>query len=226
MCYGARMDEFEVEGEMSPQELLALRGRADAGEVQAQFELGCELWGEEGAEYLRRAAVGGHAGAMRSYAVYLDGAGEVKAAIAWHKRAAALDDARSCYYLGEAYRYGVKGMRVNREKAFFYHAKAAELGELESAYALALDSLYHGAFCPWPQEEGARVLREVAEKSLNGDPLFWYAVICYEGRGMPRNPELAREWLLRCLEMSPDYTEAQELLQEVETEMASQSADG
>ncbi len=217
------MEEADSGEEMTPEALLALRERAAAGDVQALFELGWELDDEEGTEYLRRAAESGHVRAMCCYAERLSD--DVKASLSWRIRAAERDDALSCYLLGEAYRYGIKGVRVNKEKAFFYHAKAARLGYLESAYALAMDSLYYGSFCPWPQDEGARVLREVAGQSLNSTPLFWYAVICYEGRGMPRNLERSREWLLRCLEMSPGFTDAQELLQEVEQELAAQAVD-
>lgn len=214
--------EEEEDAEMPAEELAALRLRAEAGDTQALFELGCELDGDESAVYLRRAAEGGHARAMVCYAEHLRWSGSTKEqareAIQWHTKAAALHDAAACYYLGEIYRYGLSGMKKNSERAFYYHNKAYELGNMESAYALALDSLYYGSFCPWPAQEGARVLREVAEQSLNSDPLFWYAVICLEGRGMPRNPELAREWLQRCLSMSPTYDDARSLLTEIEAE--------
>lgn len=214
--------EEEEDAEMPAEELAALRLRAEAGDTQAQFELGCELDGEESAVYFRRAAEGGHARAMVCYAEHLRYAGatpeQAREAIQWHTKAAELHDAAACYYLGEIYRYGLCGMKKNSERAFYYHNKAYELGNMESAYALALDSLYYGSFCSWSAQDGARVLREVAEQSLNSDPLFRYAVICLEGRGMPRHPELAREWLQRCLSMSPTYEDARRLLTEIEAE--------
>lgn len=136
-------------------------------------------------------------------------------------REAEAGDVSALYQLGDAYRYGVHGVCKDAQKAFYYHSKAAALGYIESSYALALDSLYYGHFCPWPPEEGARVLKEVAEKSLNPDPWYWYARICYEGIGMPRHLPLAKEWLLRCIDyMGGRDPAAEELLQEVEAELA------
>lgn len=139
-------------------------------------------------------------------------------------RAAEAGDVDALYRLGDAYRYGVCGVRQDAQKAFLYHSKAAALGYIESAYALALDSLFYGHFCPWPQEEGARVLKAVAEKSLNPDPWYWYARICFEGIGMPRNLYSAKEWLQRCIDyMGGRDSDAEELLQEVEAELAAES---
>lgn len=136
-------------------------------------------------------------------------------------RAAESGDVGALYRLGDAYRYGVLGVCRDAQKAFFYHSKAAALGYIESSYALALDCLFYGHFCPWRPEEGARVLRDVAEKSLNPDHWYWFARICYEGRGMSRNLPLAKEWLLRCIACckSRDVA-AEELLQEVESQLA------
>lgn len=63
--------EEEEEADMTAEELAVLRLRAEAGDTQALFELGCELDGDESAVYLRRAAEGGHAQAMVCYAEHL-----------------------------------------------------------------------------------------------------------------------------------------------------------
>ena len=82
--------EEEEEADMTAEELAVLRLRAEAGDTQALFELGCELDGDESAVYLRRAAEGGHAQAMVCYAEHLRWSGntpeQARAAIQWHPR--------------------------------------------------------------------------------------------------------------------------------------------
>ena len=172
---------------------------------------------------LRRRAEDGDAVAMRLLAGRLRWDEEVprdeKLALKWLKRAAELNEPEACYELAEAYRYGSCGLKPNAAKAFFYHARASELGELESTYVLAFEYLYHGRLTELNPARGASLLKLVAEKGLNSGAMFWYAMICVNALGVPRDLQTARHWLRRCLEINPGYSDALDLLAEIEEEL-------
>ena len=159
---------------------------------------------EEGIDDLRRRAEGGDAVAMRLLAGRLrwddDVPRDERLALKWLKRAAELNEPEACYELAEAYRYGSCGLRPNAAKAFFYHTRASELGDLESAYVLAFEYLYHGRLAELNPAKGAQLLKTVAEAGFNSDAMFWYAVSCVNALGVPRDLQTARFWLRRCLE--------------------------
>ena len=183
-----------------------------------------EIVGEfEDIDELRRRAEDGDAVAMRLLAGRLRWDEEVphdeKLALKWLKRAAELNEPEACYELAEAYRYGQCGLKPNAAKAFFYHARASELGELESTYVLAFEYLYHGRLTELNPATGAQLLKTVAEAGFNSGAMFWYAVSCVNALGVPRDLQTARYWLRRCLENSPHYPDAPELLKEIEEEL-------
>ncbi len=172
---------------------------------------------------LRSRAEAGEAVAMRLLAGRLRWSDEVphdeKLALKWLKRAAELNEPEACYELAEAYRYGSCGLKPNAGKAFFYHARASKLGEMESTYVLAFEYLYHGRLTGLNPAKGAQLLKTVAEAGFNSGAMFWYAVSCVNALGVPRDLQAARHWLHRCLENSPHYPDAPGLLKEIEEEL-------
>ena len=177
----------------------------------------------EDIDELRRRAEGGDAVAMRLLAGRLrwddDVPRDERLALKWLKCAAELNEPEACYELAEAYRYGSCGLRPNAAKAFFYHTRASELGELESTYVLAFEYLYHGRLTELNPAKGAQLLKTVAEAGFNSDAMFWYAVSCVNALGVPRDLQTARHWLRRCLENSPRHPDAPGLLAEIEAEL-------
>ena len=177
----------------------------------------------EDIDTLRRRAEDGDAVAMRLLAGRLRWDEEVphdeKLALKWLKCAAELNEPEACYELAEAYRYGQCGLKPNAAKAFFYHARASELGELESTYVLAFEYLYHGRLTELDPATGAQLLKTVAEAGFNSGAMFWYAVICVNALGVPRDLQTARHWLRCCLEINPGYSDALDLLAEIEEEL-------
>ena len=177
----------------------------------------------EDIDELCRRAAGGDAVAMRLLAGRLrwddDVPRDERLALKWLKRAAELNEPEACYELAEAYRYGQCGLKPNAAKAFFYHARASELGELESTYVLAFEYLYHGRLTELNPATGAQLLKTVAEAGFNSGAMFWYAVICVNALGVPRDLQIARHWLRRCLEINPGYSDALDLLAEIEEEL-------
>lgn len=135
------------------------------------------------------------------------------------RRRAEDDEPEACYELAEAYRYGASGLKQNAAKAFFYHTRASELGELESTYVLAFEYLYYGRLTELNPAKGAQLLKTVAEAGFNSDAMFWYAVICVNALGVPRDLRAAHYWVRRCLENSPRHPSAPGLLAEIEEEL-------
>jgi TPR repeat protein len=121
---------------------------ADAGNPQAQFELGCTiLFGQgprrsasEGLSWIYKAAVAGHAkaqahiGAFHLFGEHLEGNGDE--AFKWLWLAAQQYESSALYYLGFCFHEGI-GVNRNDYRAAHYLLKSALLGNRDAQFHLA-----------------------------------------------------------------------------------------
>lgn len=116
-----------------------LTKKAEAGDVQAQFQLGVAYDGgrgvlrdfEEARKWYQRAAEGGLAEAQNSLGSILQEDGKFAEAISWYEKAAAQGHARATNSLGLLHDLG-RGVPQDRRKGFELYTRAAELGWAEA----------------------------------------------------------------------------------------------
>lgn len=116
-----------------------LTRKAEAGDLQAQFQLGLAYDGgrgvlrdfEEARKWYRRAAEGGHAEAQNSVGSMLQEDGRFADAIGWYEKAAAQGHPRATNSLGLLHDLG-RGVPQDRRKGFEFYTRAAELGWAEA----------------------------------------------------------------------------------------------
>jgi len=130
--------------------LPALRARAEAGDLEAQVELGRRyIQGigvgrneVEAGKWLLRAAEQGHAQAQFNVGVmYERGVGlenDLAKAIEFYRKAAAQNTPMALHNLGLLYVSGQAGIKADPAQARRLMTQAAELGQIESQYSLAL----------------------------------------------------------------------------------------
>lgn len=130
--------------------LPALRARAEAGDLEAQVELGRRyIQGigvgrndVEAGKWLLRAAEQGHAQAQFNVGVmYERGVGlenDLTKAIEFYRKAAAQNTPMALHNLGLLYVSGQPGIKADPAQARRLMTQAAELGQIESQYSLAL----------------------------------------------------------------------------------------
>jgi hypothetical protein len=128
-----------------------LRARIARGDIEAEVALGnlyesgqsvLPLDPAQAAEWYRRAADKGHAGAAMNLAMmYFDGQGvrrDVPQAVAWYERAADRGDAIARFSLGTIYESGADRIARDNAKAASWYRKAADDGLGSAQYRLAL----------------------------------------------------------------------------------------
>jgi TPR repeat protein len=128
-------------------EFIALQGRAQAGNAQAQFDLGkaYELaQGSGGAPrdfdhalpWYLKAAEQGHADAQSRLGAYYEATNKHAEALRWLEKAAAQDHARATNKLASMYDFG-QGVTQDGSKAMALYEKSANLGWPEAMWNLA-----------------------------------------------------------------------------------------
>lgn len=183
-----------------------LRGWADRGDADAQFELGLRMItgegvkknAEEGVKFIEKAAKQKHLRAQHVMGTLFEGGGEVKKDLAkaaeWYRSSAELGFALSQHSLAVMYEDG-KGVKKDPEKAAEWFKKAADQGNppSQTAYASKL-------------ERGDGVAKSTAKAAL------WYlkaaqqnfvpamtrlANLYYTGQGVPVDYRRAGAWYHR-----------------------------
>ncbi len=138
------MDKSEL-----PEEITTLITAAEAGDAEAQFNLGLKYRKGQGveqsdpkaAEWYRKAAAQGHAQAQNNLGwMYLNGRDveqNDQQALVWYRKAAEQGHAVAQFNLAQIYRLG-RGVEANNHEAVVWYRKAAEQGDLEAQFNLAL----------------------------------------------------------------------------------------
>ena len=133
----------------SAQELADLRALAEAGDTEAQYNLGLRYANGDGVSqddavavtWYRLAAEQGHARAQITLgAMYDAGRGVPRddaEAVRWYRLAAEQDDATAQYFLGFAYAYG-HGVPEDDVAAVIWYRRAAEQGRFDAGAQIAL----------------------------------------------------------------------------------------
>jgi TPR repeat protein len=153
-----------------------LRARIAQGDIEAEVALGnlyesgqsvLPLDPAQAAEWYRRAADKGHAGAQMNLAMmYFDGQGvarNVGQAVAWYEKAAGGGDAIAMLNLGSIYETGAERMPRDLAKAAAWYGKAAERGLGTAQYRLGM--LYRdGRGVARDRSQAIDWLRQAAER--------------------------------------------------------------
>jgi len=186
-----------------PGEIQALRTRADAGDLDAQAELGEKYVQGNGVEknpghaekWFRKAAEQGFAKAQFNLAVMYDGGKGIKTdkveALRWYRKAADQGFAEAQYDLGYNYAHG-DGVERDYAQAVGWYRKAADQG-----YASAqvnLGTLYvNGLGVPRDQAQAmAWYQKAAAQGDAKGQ--FEVGAVYAEGRGVQKDDKAAVEW--------------------------------
>ncbi len=149
------------------QDLSALKKGAEAGDVNAQVQLGLAYASGDG--------------------VAADGPEAVK----WFRKAADQGDAAGEYYLGEAYATG-RGVPVDYAEALKWLRKAADQSESHAQYNLAV--VYtQGLGVSKDEGEAAKWMRKAADQGLAAGQ-FGLGSMYAHGRGVPQSATEAASW--------------------------------
>ena len=126
------------------EDIDALTSQALSGDIEAQFKLGTLYdWGEgversrnEAEKWYLMAGNNGYAEAQNSLGSGYQAEEDYVRAKEWYEKAAAQDHPLATNNLGYLYDLGL-GVQQNRNSAFEYYLKAAELGWAESMWNIA-----------------------------------------------------------------------------------------
>ncbi len=157
--------------------------------------LGVPKDAQEALHWYRRAAEGGHAGAMFDLAgMFAEGQGVPKnaeEAVRWYRRAAEAGHGRAMYGLATMYANGQGVAKDSREVLRWFH-RAAEVG-LATAMASLGETYLYGRGVVKDEEEAARWFRRAADA---GDALamFNMGALYASGQGVPRDDKEAVRW--------------------------------
>lgn len=137
---------------------------------------------------------GAYAGLAALYANPAQEAHNESLGFEYARKAAASDEPRALYILGECFREG-RGTPVDPVKAVDAFVRAAELGFWEAADA-AGDLLGHGREgLPADPRRAAAILDAATERRSSVDQKFRAGRVFLGGRYLPRDEERARYWL-------------------------------
>jgi TPR repeat protein len=156
--------------------LAELRARIARGDVEAEVAFGnlyesgqsvLPLDPARAAEWYRRAADKGHAGAQFNLAnMYLDGLGVPKdagQAVTWYRKSADQGDALAQFSLGSIYEAGVGGVPRDEASAAAWYRRAADQGLATAQYRLGMMHA-HGRGVPRSPSQAVAWLRKAADQ--------------------------------------------------------------
>jgi TPR repeat protein len=181
-----------------------LQAAAEAGNLDAMYELGrCLDYGEgvdqdqeAAVEWYRKAAAQGHDGAMYELARSLEsGVGvdeDQEEAVEWFRKAAEAGNLDAMYELGRCLDYG-EGVDQDQEAAVEWYRKAAAQGHDGAMYELAR-SLASGTGVEGVREEALMWFRKAADAG-NADAMLALAACLEFGNGVNQNKEEATTWV-------------------------------
>lgn len=127
---------------MEPEQYLALRQRAEAGDAKAQWELAL-YYGEnpeccttlyDGIEWARKAAEQGHPEAEIAIGRFCEDRLDEQQAVMWYRRAVEHGNVLGDYYLGFYYKEGRGGLPHDLERAEQCFLRASEYIEATYEY--------------------------------------------------------------------------------------------
>jgi TPR repeat protein len=155
-----------------------LRARIAQGDVDAEVALGnlyesgdstLPLDMAQAAEWYRRAAEKGHAGAQVNVAMmYFEGHGvsrDVAQAIRWYEKAAGQQDAIAMFSLASIYASGAAAIARDTAKAATWYRRAADQGLITAQYQLGL-SYRDGRGVPRDASQATAWLLKAADRGL------------------------------------------------------------
>ena len=193
-------------GAQDDQEIADLRARAEAGDAEAQFNLGYAYRrgfgvpqnGPEAVAWYRRAYEQGGTISIQSAQevgfIYRDGDGvpvDYAEAAAWYRVAAEQGDASSQYNLGFMYDTGA-GLPQDDAEAARWFRLAAEQGVLLAQGSLGF-KYANGRGVPQADAEAVRWYRLAAEQG-NAFAQFYLGLSYSNGRGVPQDDAEAVRW--------------------------------
>jgi uncharacterized protein len=200
--------------------LADVRGKAEKGDAQSQYELGQAFDGgslgvakneAEAVKWYRRAAEQNDAGAQCALGVcYANGQGVAKdeaEAVKWFGKAAEQNDALAQYNLGIACHDG-RGVAKHEAEAVKWFRKAAEQN-----YAKAQNNLgscyYNGQGVAKDEAEAVKWFRKAAEQKCAGAQ-YNLGAAYYYGQGVAKDEAEAVRWYRRAAQQN--YPGAQDSL--------------
>ena len=190
--------------ELTQEEKFAeTKKKAEAGDAQAQYNLGVMYYSGEGVpkdatkavEWFEKAATQGYAAAQLTLGwMFAKGNGVPKdavKAIEWWEKAAAQGDVGAQNNLGRMYKYG-KGVPKNHTKAFEWYKKTADQGNAEAQVQLGL--MY--ATGKGVSKNSAMAVEWWTKAAVQGDADAQLNLgLAYDaGDGVPKDSTKAVEW--------------------------------
>jgi len=176
-----------------------------------------ELYGEDptgrrGRYWLRRAAELGSAEGEREWAVDLNCRNKWPEALQWYRRAAERGNAEYQNFLGEIYRDGEPGVRVDKREAVRWFRRAAERGSLSARLNYGFALFY---------SEGVRrdriAAKELYEGVARSQPYYRWehkdtraramcnlGIMHEYGQGIPKDIDKALYWYRRAARIAPE----------------------
>lgn len=202
-----------------PQDMQALRTRAEGGDVNAQAELGekyfegngVEKNGVEAEKWFRMAAEQGSARAQFNLAsMYDDGHGvqtDKAEALKWYRKAAEQGNAKAQNNLGFNYTRG-DGVERDYAQALNWYRKAADQGFARAQ--INLGAMYaNGWGVPRDDAEAVAWFQKAAEQRVP-EAQYDMGEAYAQGRGVQQDDKIAVEWYLQAADQG--LTEAQKRL--------------
>jgi TPR repeat protein len=157
----------------APQEIAALKARAETGDATAQVQLGL---------------------------AYASGDGVTASdtvAVEWFRKAAETGDAAGEYSLGEMYITG-RGVAANLAEGVKWMRRAAEAGDTRAQFNLA--AMYsQGQGVPKDDNEAAKWMRKSADQNLAAGQ-FGIGSMYAHGRGVSQSESEAVKWYRKAVE--------------------------
>ena len=188
-------------------EMAELKKQAEAGDAEAQFELGLHYCADEDNYdttllWYRKAAEQGHARAQLFLAMLIEDEGgrkpDIASALPWYRKAAAQGDPDALKRLGEMYAEGqclaydpVKAEECFRKAVEEYRLAAEEDEDSSAMYGLGL-MLINGKGVDRDVAGAVKWFQKAAELD-NDEAQFILAELYADGRGVPRDPGKAME---------------------------------
>jgi uncharacterized protein len=190
--------------EILPSRFVNLVAKAEAGDMDAQYDLGCMYYDgnalyqdfEEAFKWYTAAAEQGHTGAQSRLGwMYITGkgvAGDVGMGIHWYTKAAEQGDSGCQFFLGSLYDSGAF-VPQDYQLAIKWYTKAGEQGHVHAQVALGV-MYYSGEGVPQDYKAAIKWYTMAAEQGLDlaqYELSFLYAT----GRGVEQDDEEAYKWL-------------------------------
>ena len=203
-----------------------LRKAAEAGDAEAQYELGtrlyygneCKVNNEEAVKWFRKAAEQGHTKAQyllgQSFVLGMGCKKNKEEAEKWLRKAAEKGYTKANAYLCYLLMEQAPQDKNSNNYLIYQLRKLAETGDVESQYELGT-RLYYGNECKVNNEEAVKWFRKAAEQGhTKAQYLLGQSFVL--GMGCKKNKEEAEKWLRKAAEKG--HIKAQEYLNSLSME--------